>query len=129
MNFIPGKLASCCAWVCNLYIDYPNNIFCSPLEVDNFFKKTFLVHKMMKNWKKNVFQRKYDSIQYKHNNHVLMNENRHTSFDVLKPEFLSAALHYNSVEANLYIHVYMTVTLPVWHPSPHIQSINSRYRY
>ena len=51
--------------------------------------------------------------RYKHNNHVLMNENRHTLFDVLKPELLYAALHHNSVEANLYIHVYMTVTLPV----------------
>ena len=38
-----------------------------------------------------------------------MNENRHTLFDVLKPEFLSAALHHNSVEDsfNLYIYIYI----------------------
>lgn len=59
--------------------------------------------------KKIVLQRKYDSIQYKLNNHVLMNENRHTLFDVLKPELLSAALHHNSVEDsfNLYIYIWL----------------------
>lgn len=38
-----------------------------------------------------------------------MNENRHTLFDVLEPELLSAALHHNSVEDsfNLYIYIWL----------------------